>query len=472
MSLEKENRLIKNTFIVGLGSIASKAIAFLMAPLFSRWLSTEEYGAFDLVTTYVSLLLPFCTLSIAEACFRFLLDNLENRKKKEVVSSSLAVVITGYVTFTLIYVLFAKGIRLIDFKWTICVLLFTQMLFTYFSEVARGIKKVGLYSLFSFVSVILLALFSSVLLVVFKLGLNGIVLGYSLAYLISAVGLFFTTKSYHFVSLQGVSLPAIKEMLAYSWPLIPNSISWWIVNVSDRLIINNFIGLAANGIYAVANKIPAIVNVLFSIFHVSWVQSASETVSDDDYAVYCNKVFNQLIPFIFSVAAVLVSGNFLFYNFLFDANKYSEAYYYSPILIVAAGISCIGQFMGGIMIARKETKQNGITNIVAAVSNGLINIAMVRRFGLYAASVSTLLAYLILVICRYAMIQKHVKLHIEKRGLLVIIVEILVFIGVYLNKTAINVMLMFFATGFFIYINKNLIIKVINTLFKRSQFGQ
>ncbi len=175
-----------------------------------------------------------------------------------------------------------------------------------------------------------------------------------------------------------------------------------------------------------------------------------------------------LIVLKFSAAAVLVSGNFLFYRFLFDANKYSEAYYYSPILIVAAGISCVVQFMGGIMIAKKETKQNGATNMVAAVSNIAINIIMVRRFGLYAASVSTLLAYLILVICRYAMIQKHVKLHIEKRSLLVIIVEILVFIGAYFNKTAINTMLLFLAMGFFMYINKNLLIKVVNTVLKRS----
>ena len=464
---DKGKRLIKNTFIVGLGSIASKGIIFLMAPLFSRWLSVEDYGSFDLITTYVSLLLPLCTLSIAEAAFRFLLDDLENRKKKIVVSSSFIVALIGYVIGILVFYLASLWWSKLNFGWPVCTLLFAQILSTYFSEIARGLKKVGLYSLFSFISVVLLSSLSTVFLLVFKWGLSGIVLGYTIAYLLSAIGLFFATKSYKLISFSEISIESIKEMLAYSWPLIPNSISWWVVNVSDRLIINNFIGLAANGIYAVANKIPAIVNVLFSIFHVSWVQSASETVSDDDYAVYCNKVFNQLIPFIFSAAAVLISGNFLFYRFLFDANKYFEAYYYSPILIVAAGISCIGQFMGGIMIAKKETKQNGATNVVAALSNILINIIMVRRFGLYAASVSTLFAYLILVICRYAMIQKHVKLRIEKKSFIVIATEILVFIGVYFNKTAINITLLFLTIGFFLYTNKNLIIKVANTLLKR-----
>lgn len=464
---DKGKRLIKNTFIVGLGSIASKGIIFLMAPLFSRWLSVEDYGSFDLITTYVSLFLPFCTLSIAEAVFRFLLDDINESNKKKIVSSGIFVALAGYCFFLLIYWLVSLLWDKLYFGWPVFLLLFTQMLSTFFSEVARGIKKMGLYSLFSFVSVVLLSSLSTIFLLVFKWGLNGIVLGYSIAYLITAAGLFVATKSYKLISIKDINRESISGMLKYSWPLIPNSISWWVVNVSDRLIINNFIGLAANGIYAVANKIPAIVNVLFSVFHISWVQSASETASDDDYAQYCNTVFNKLIPFIFSSAAVLVSANFLFYRFFFDATKYAEAYYYSPILIVAAGISCVGQFMGGIMIAKKETKQNGATNIVAAASNILINLFMVRRFGLYAASVSTLLAYLILVVCRYVMIQKHVKLHIDKKSLFVLALEIAVFIGVYFNKTIINVALLCVTTLLFIVINKDLIERILKTLLKR-----
>ena len=254
-------------------------------------------------------------------------------------------------------------------------------------------------------------------------------------------------------------------MLGYSWPLIPNSISWWIVNVSDRLIINNYIGLAATGIYAVANKIPAIVNVLFSVFHVSWVQSASETVSDNDYSQYCNSVFNKLVPFIFSAATVLTSANFIFYKWIFDV-KYSDAYYYSPILIIAAGISCIGQFMGGIMIAKRKTKQNGATNMVAAASNIIINLIMVKKFGLFAASMSTLLAYVILVACRAFMIRKRVTLKLTKISVIVMIVAVGVFVGVFMNITTINVILLLLSCAWFLFINKNLLLKSVKIILK------
>ena len=58
-------------------------------------------------------------------------------------------------------------------------------------------------------------------------------------------------------------------MYQYSIPLVPNGISWWIVNVSDRTIITAIIGTAANGIYAVSNKFPTILSSLLGIFNLS-----------------------------------------------------------------------------------------------------------------------------------------------------------------------------------------------------------
>lgn len=464
---DKGQRLIKNTFIVSLGLIASKGIIFLMAPLFSRWLSVEDYGSFDLITTYVSLLLPLFTLSIAEAVFRFLLDDLNENNKKNIVSSGLFVAVSGYLFFLIVYWLISIVLKKVQFGWQICVLLMAQIIYFFFSEVARGIKRVELYSLFSFSSVVLLSSLSTIFLFVLKWGLSGIVIGYSIAYVIAGIGLFFATKSYKLISISNIEKSSIKKMLKYSWLLIPNSISWWIVNVSDRLIIISFIGLVANGIYAVANKIPAIVSVLFSVFHIAWVQSASETVSDGDYDQYCNAVLNTLIPFIFSSAAILISGNFLFYRFLFDV-KYIDAYNYSPILIVAAGIACVGQFIGGIMIAKKDTKQNGVTNIVAALSNIAINLIMVRYFGLYAASISTLLSYFILVLFRYMMIKKHVKLKINMKSFLVLVVTAVIFAGVYMNQTIINIILLLVSFVIFLLFNKELIVRILQILLKKK----
>ena len=64
-------------------------------------------------------------------------------------------------------------------------------------------------------------------------------------------------------------------MVAYSLPLIPNKISWTIINLSDRLVIINTIGSSAAGLYAVAYKFPTLMDTVYGFFY----QAGSFTLS-------------------------------------------------------------------------------------------------------------------------------------------------------------------------------------------------
>ena len=64
-------------------------------------------------------------------------------------------------------------------------------------------------------------------------------------------------------------------MLKYSVPLVPNMLSWWIVNASDRMIISTILGIAQNGIYSAANKFSGVVSTLYSVFNLTWTESAA-----------------------------------------------------------------------------------------------------------------------------------------------------------------------------------------------------
>ncbi len=81
--MERNKRLIRNTVILEIGTLLSKGMTFIIILLFSSWLSTNEYGTFDILVTYETLLLPFFSLSAGEGLFRFLLSaNNELEKKK------------------------------------------------------------------------------------------------------------------------------------------------------------------------------------------------------------------------------------------------------------------------------------------------------------------------------------------------------------------------------------------------------
>ena len=99
----RSKKLALNTVILSIGTLCTKGIMFFMAPLFTRWLTSSEYGTFDLLVSYVSLLLPFLTLSTGEALFRFLLD-AENEEKKKTWISTVFFLYLGGILFLLLLV--------------------------------------------------------------------------------------------------------------------------------------------------------------------------------------------------------------------------------------------------------------------------------------------------------------------------------------------------------------------------------
>lgn len=90
-------------------------------------------------------------------------------------------------------------------------------------------------------------------------------------------------------------------------PIVPSSIALWVVNLSDRLIIINFMGAAANGIYAVANKIPSLYSTAYGIFNLAWTETASKVSDDGDPAEYYTKLFSGLFKFLIGVMLALIA---------------------------------------------------------------------------------------------------------------------------------------------------------------------
>ena len=72
--MNKKKELAKNTFIILAGKVSTQMITFFMLPLYTSYLLTEEYGLVDLITTYVTLIIPIITLDTEMAMFRFLIE--------------------------------------------------------------------------------------------------------------------------------------------------------------------------------------------------------------------------------------------------------------------------------------------------------------------------------------------------------------------------------------------------------------
>lgn len=260
-------------------------------------------------------------------------------------------------------------------------------------------------------------------------------------------------------------------MYKYSMPMIPNSISWWIVNASDRTIISSLISVSANGIYSVANKFSGIFITIYNLFNLSWTESASMHINDDDRDKFFSNTINNMFKFFSSICIGIIACLPLIFSQLVKGN-YMEAYLYIPILMVATLFNVVVGLYSVIYIAKKETKEVAKTSVMAAIINIVINLLLVKKIGLYAAAFSTAIAYFAMMIFRYFDVKKYINIKIKMSIIISIVAMLIVTIVSYYIKNMILSCLVLLVTIIYaIAINKAFImefIKVINKKLKGS----
>lgn len=99
--MNREKALVKNTIILGLGTFIPQLFNFITIPILTRYLSTDEYGIYDLLLTIVGLLLPIVTLQIQAAGFRYLIDTRDDTERCRVIVSNILVFVTSVSMITL-----------------------------------------------------------------------------------------------------------------------------------------------------------------------------------------------------------------------------------------------------------------------------------------------------------------------------------------------------------------------------------
>src|ERR1700744_2331690 len=261
--MSESNKLLKNTLIYTVGNLGSKILSFLLVPLYSFYLSKTELGYYDLILTTVSLLVPFLTIQISEASYRWLLDSKNDEGKiKSIVNGSLLVIIISFLCF-LVISLILNNIFKIQYTFYFLVLLLLTSFFPYLQQIVRGLGNNKLYSKIGIINTLLVVFFNAIFLLVFKLKLEGVLIATVSANLISIVLIILFGKLYKYISFKdNINVKEIKAMIGYSWPLIPNTISWWLINEVNRFIILFKLGADSNGIFALSNRFPAIMIIL------------------------------------------------------------------------------------------------------------------------------------------------------------------------------------------------------------------
>ena len=220
-----------------IGNFLSKILSVILIPVYTSQLTTEEYGVADLISVTVDLLYPLLTMTIYEAALRFLLK--DKNDKKEILTVGL-VITAGACGLVCILAVFITDIIHIEKYYILFCLYFASValksLFTYYS---KGLEEINTLMLGGVINTVTFLLSNILLIVVMKLGVKGYLVSFILANFVTCFFILFRLNIRKILfPFSGIKMPILKEMLRYSIPLMPNSMSWWISNSSDRYILN------------------------------------------------------------------------------------------------------------------------------------------------------------------------------------------------------------------------------------------
>ena len=406
--MSKGKEFIKNTLILLLGKFATQFMSFLLLPLYTSRLATNDFGTVDLIQTYLTLLVPVLTLRMDSATFRFLVDVRKSPEKtKGIISNVLFVLLWSVVLALVISLVVSLFVTLPNHLWIIMNLV-VLMISGVTLQILRGTGKITHYAIASVITGVCTLILNVVLIAFMGRGADSILISSSVANIICILFVFFSVELYKNFSPSMISKKTIKEFLKFSVPMIPNALSWWIVSVSDRTIISIFLNATANGLYSVSCKFSNILYSVFSIFNTSWQESASLHINDEDRDEFFTKMINQLLIFFSSIALLILVAIPIFYNILIG-EQYQDSYNYIPVLLYANSWAILVSLIGGIYVAKKKTKAIANTTIISAIINIVVDLILIHFIGIHAATISTLVSCMAMGIYRVYDCKKFVK---------------------------------------------------------------
>lgn len=457
MSGNRKKELIKNTIIIALGQICTKFLWMLILPVYTQILKPEEFGLFDLYSTYWMLLGYIVFLQIEQGVFRFLIEARQDEtEQKTIISTGFFGVSFNSILFSAVFVLAGFGVD-DPYKYFLLAITLVSSWSGFLLQVCRGMGDNKTYAIGGVICAIINLLFNVIFVFGVRIGVSGLFYGAFWGNLACALFIIFAKRLWNYLHIGSINRSVLRDLLKYCIPLIPNSISWWCVYASDRSITAIVLGTAANGVLAVASRFSTILSSVYNIFHLSWVESASRHIDDQDTDRYYFSVINTAFRCFFSLFIIVLPVFSLCFPYMIGEG-YGESYVLFPMYLGAAMLNVVQGLYSVVYIAKKRTEELAKTTIVSAIVNVIVYVVLVKQWGLVAAGISTVIAYAVVTVWRYFDVQKYIRVRLERKLLASTCAAGMIALFIYYRGSmAENSILFLLALVYSIFLNRKLI---------------
>ena len=433
MSNKQYKNLVTNSLVFTIANLGSKIISFVMVPLYTYVLTTEEYGTVDLMTTINSLLIPILFLCVSDAVLRYCMDKRYNAK--EIISNSLYIYIWGAAIICLIIPILGKLYPdIAPYNIHLGMLFLSNGLMQGCNQYLRASGHVKAFAANGIVYTFVFASLNVLFLVKLKFGISGYLYSMILTNIVCIIVAATFSKIWKVLTFK-IYPKTFRIILKYSVPLIPNALMWWIMDASDKLIITYYLGVGATGIFAIAKKLPTLIDTFHSIFNQAWQISAIQENDSSNVKEFTSTVYKTYFTCIILVVGGLLTIARPFVTYALG-ESYQATWRYIPFLLLSVGCSSLSGFLSANLIAAEQTVQIFKTTVVVEVINTILNFILIPTLGLNGGAIATFVGFLVVLIIRENVLKKQNKLEIlfnRSTLITIIVIQIIVYYILPLN---------------------------------------
>lgn len=391
---------VKASFWFMVCSIIQKGIAFFVVPIYTRMLTTSEYGTYSVFLSWTSIFYIFATLNMSAGVFNNGMLKYEDRRN--VFTSSiqgLSSLICLLCTMVLLafHDFFSNVLGLNLFIIVLMMIqIFFQAPYNYWTAKYRFEFKYRPIVATTLVLAAIIPLFSIFLMFVMKDRISGIIIGNVLGYsIVGTVALFHNIKSGRSFYDKGMWLYCLR----FNVPLIPHYLSYVVLGQADRVMINLICGASDAGIYALAYQISLVINIVTAAIDGSFNPWTYQKLKEGAIKSV-KKVSNYLIG-LFAVGVlglILIAPEVIAFA---APDEYSAAKWVVPPVVCG----CYYLFIAGTFMRVEFYHENNKVIMIASAFTAFLNVGLnalfIPKFGFIAAAYTTLVSYILFALFHY-----------------------------------------------------------------------
>ena len=446
-------KIIKHSTIYGMGKIATQFIAFLLIPIYTSHLTTQDYGILQICNIFTAILVTIISLGMSSSLFKVYYSIDKNRKGDLLGTTFITYIAFSIIILTPLFVFGKPLANIIIGNYEHSYYLFKVLLFAVFFEgfinlqfaILRAKEESIKYGLISIIRIIVYASMNILFVVSFKRNYVGVKEAAFISLIISfliMIPILMKNIKWRFSKVYA------KEVLHIGIPLAIGGLAVWVLNLTDRFMIKYLmspaIALSQIGIYSLGDKFAMIVKfILVMPFMLSW-GPLMYSYQDNPEA---KKIYTKVLHSFSFIAGFLFFFIALFSREMIELMARDKSYLiaYKVVPILASSKMLLGLYMiftVGVTLTYK-TKYMAFSNYIAAGLNILLNFIFIPKIGVIGAAIASLISYIVLVTLLYNFSQKFYYVNWK------------------INRVIFYLAFLFIISSISIYSNLNLFIKAI-----------